>query len=48
MGFGKDIAALGILGIVLNIIGWGLFLAFLWAVWNWIVVPTLPYIASLF
>jgi len=48
MEMGTDIAAFGLLGIVLNIIGFGILLAFLWAVWNWVVVPTLPYIVSLF
>ena len=23
-------------------------LAFLWAVWNWIILPTLPYVAAAF
>lgn len=23
-------------------------LAFLWAVWNWIILPTLPYVAAVF
>ena len=25
----------------------GILLAFLWAVWNWIVLPTLPYVMGL-
>ncbi len=51
MGIGNDIVAgtvafifvIGIYAIYL-----GILLAFLWAVWNCVIVPTLPYMAGLF
>jgi|WetSurMetagenome_2_1015567.scaffolds.fasta_scaffold369170_1 hypothetical protein len=51
MSMGNDIIA-GIVAFVFMIsiyaIYLGILLAFLWAVWNWVIVPTLPYVAGLF
>ena len=33
---------------VAYLVYFGILFAFLWAVWNWIVLPTMPYIAGLF
>ena len=45
-------ALAGILAIgfvlVVYLVYFGILLAFLWAIWNWIVLPTLPYVAGLF
>ena len=42
----------GILAIVFTLAAYLAFFAalfaFIWAVWNWIVLPTMPYIAGLF
>lgn len=42
----------GILAIMFVLVAYlvyfGILLAFLWAIWNWIVLPTMPYIAGLF
>ena len=34
--------------LVVYLVYFGILLAFLWAIWNWIVLPTLPYVAGLF
>jgi hypothetical protein len=42
-GFVAVLLVIGIYAVYL-----GAILAFLWVVWNWIVLPTLPYIAGVF
>ena len=37
-----------VLGVGIYVAYLGILLAFLWAVWNWIVLPTLPYVVGLF
>lgn len=48
MGDGSTIVLGGLIVIVTWILYFGFVLAFLWAIWNWIVLPTMPYIAGLF
>lgn len=50
MNLNDIIGAIAALIFVLGVyaIYFAVILAFLWAVWNWIVLPTLPYVAGLF
>ena len=34
--------------VAIYLVYFGILLAFIWAIWNWIVLPTLPYVAGLF
>jgi uncharacterized membrane protein YkgB len=51
MGIGSDIVAIiVVIGIWLSIVGiyLGVIFGFIWAVYNYIILPSLPYVAGLF
>ena len=45
---GATLAGAGLFIILMNILYFGAIIAIVWAIWNWVIMPSLPYIHSVF
>lgn len=45
---GIPLVGAGLFIILMNILYFGAIVAIVWAIWNWVVMPSLPYIHSIF